>query len=302
MSKISVCGLVNMETSASVDSFPLEYRPIDYRFFGVSSNPGGVGYNLALAFGTLSDEVKLFSFCGDDASGRLIKAELQGHGIDTSNILAENKSTAQSVVLYDKEGRRSIICDLTDNQALHYPEDKFRKGADNSDIICLCNINFSESLFESAKATGALIASDVHCLSDINDGYNARFMSVAHILFLSNESILGKEVEFSKEIMEKYQNRIIVVGMGEKGALLRTSLDDVKVIPAVYTRPVVNTVGAGDSLFAAFLHFYAKTQDAERSLRYATYFASYKIGENGASKGFLSEEKLMEIIEKAGAL
>ncbi len=298
MSKISICGLVNMEVTVGVDSFPFEYRPIDYRFFGVSSNPGGVGYNLSLAFKALGDEVNLMSFCGDDPAGRLLKAELESKGILTDNILTKNKATAQSVVLYDKDGRRSILCDLTDNQELSYPVEKFEESAQNSDIICLCNINFSASLFEIAKKTDALIASDVHCLSDIDDEYNVRFMKVADILFLSNEGILGREAEFSAEIMEKYHNKIIVVGMGDKGALLRTSSEDKPtVIPAVYTRPVVNTVGAGDSLFAAFLHFYAKTKNAEEALRYSTYFASYKIGENGAAKGFLSEEKLLEFIK-----
>ena len=237
------------------------------------------------------------SFCADDPAGRLIKAELEAKGVSTDNILTENKATAQSVVLYDKEGKRSILCDLTDNQELSYPEDKFTASTENADIICLCNINFAASRIEDAKKAGALIATDVHCLSDINDEYNSRFMKAADIVFLSNEAIMGREAEFSADIMRKYNNKIVVVGMGKEGALLRTTPgEEPRHIPAVYTRPVVNTVGAGDSLFAAFLHFYAKTRDAEKSLVKAAYFASYKIGENGAAKGFLSEEKLLELV------
>ncbi|MDD6251331.1 MAG: carbohydrate kinase family protein [Oscillospiraceae bacterium] len=297
MSNISICGLVNMEVTVGIDSFPFEYRPIDYRFFGVASNPGGVGYNLSLAFKALGDEVNLMSFCADDPAGRLIKAELEAKGVSTDNILTENKATAQSVVLYDKEGKRSILCDLTDNQELSYPEDKFIASTENADIICLCNINYAASRIEDAKKTGALVATDVHCLSDINDEYNSRFMKAADIVFLSNEAIMGREAEFSADIMRKYNNKIVIVGMGKEGALLRTTPgEEPQHIPSVYTRPVVNTVGAGDSLFAAFLHFYAKTRDAEKSLVKAAYFASYKIGENGAAKGFLSEEKLLELI------
>ena len=86
--------------------------------------------------------------------------------------------------------------------------------------------------------------------------------------------------------------------MGNKGAMLydRTA-DRVCVVPAVYTREVVNTVGAGDSLYSAFIHFYVKTKDALDSLTKAVYFASYKIGENGASKGFLTEQELLSIIK-----
>ena len=63
-------------------------------------------------------------------------------------------------------------------------------------------------------------------------------------------------------------------------------------IPAVSIRPVVNTVGAGDALFSAFAHFYVKGNDPTEALSKATVFASYKIGESGASKGFLTEDAL----------
>lgn len=303
MSKIVVCGLVNMETSVSVEDFPLEYRPIDYRFFGISSTPSGVGLNLSASFSSLSDEVLLLSFCGEDPAGRLIKSEVESLGVSSQYILSKNKSTAQSVVLYDKSGRRSVICDLSDNQELSYDEKLFAKASAGADVICLTNINFSVSLFEAAKASGALIATDVHCLSDIYDEYNSRFMRVADILFLSNENIIGREEEFSSELMREYNPKIIVVGMGSKGALLRVRGEKKPLFQeAIFTRDVVNTVGAGDSLFSSFLHFYAKGRSAEESLKLATVFASWKIGESGGAKGFLSEDELLSLARNKGMI
>lgn len=303
MSKIVVCGLVNMETSVSVDSFPIEYRPIDYRFFGVNSSPSGVGLNLSSALSALGDEVCLMSFCGDDPAGRLVKGEVEARGVSSEYILIKNKSTAQSVVLYDKDGKRSVICDLADNQDLSYDEDVFKKGAKDAKILCLTNINYSVSLFDAAKKTGALIATDVHCLSDIHDEYNARFMKAADILFLSNENIIGKEEEFSLEIMNEYPAKIIVVGMGKKGSLMRVRGEEKPYYQqAVTTREVVNTVGAGDSLFSAFVHFYAKGKTPKEALALATVFASWKIGESGGAKGFLSEEELLTLSESKGMI
>lgn len=66
-------------------------------------------------------------------------------------------------------------------------------------------------------------------------------------------------------------------------------------VPAVRTRPVVNTSGAGDALFASFLHFYAQDRDARAALERAVVFASYKIGEDGAARGFLTEEELLAL-------
>lgn len=301
MSKIVVCGLVNVETSAYVESFPVEYRPIDYRNFAVNTNPAGVGLNISLALNTLGDDVALCSMCGNDLSGKLIKDYLLNNGISTDNILSKNKSTAQSVVLYDNSGRRYIICDLTDNQDLSYDENTFRSVLQGADLVALCNINFSASLIPVAKELNVPIATDVHCLWDVYDNYNARFMSAADILFLSNENILGREEDFVRELSKVYPPSVIVVGMGGNGALLYTRCDDTFThFPAVYTRPVINTVGAGDSLYSAFLHFYAQCNNPHLSLHRAMYFASYKIGESGASKGFLTEAELLKITEKSG--
>ncbi len=298
MSKILVCGLVNMETTASVDSFPIEYRPVDYRFFGVSSNPAGVALNISLALETLGDKVCLCSFTGDDCASDLIRHKLEAVGIGTEYVLKENKSTAQSVILYDKEGRRNIICDLADNQELSYDADVFRKALSGCDIACMCNINYSANLLEFAKDAGVTIATDVHCLSDIYDEYNARFMRKADILFLSNENFIGKEQEFVTSLVNVYNPSVIVVGMGNVGALLYTRKDNsFTFVPAVYTRQVVNTVGAGDSLFSSFVHFYAKSKNPLESLQKAVYFASYKIGENTAAKGFLTEEELLKLMK-----
>ena len=205
MSKVVVCGLVNMETTAPIDSFPLEYRPIDYKFFSVKSAPAGVGLNVSLALKKLGDEVSLCSFCGEDSAAKVIKSYLEDNGIDSSNILPRNKSTAQSVVLYDSKGKRYIICDLSDNQDISYDKSVFRSALCGADIACLCNINYSAELLSIAKEEGVLIATDVHCLSDVNDEYNARFMRCADILFLSNENIIGKEESFVKDILTLYK-------------------------------------------------------------------------------------------------
>lgn len=297
MSKIAVCGLVNMETSAPVESFPISYRPVDYKFFGINTSPSGVGLNVSLALKALGDEVVLCSLCGNDAPAQIIKSKLIEKGISTDNVLSRNKATAQSVVLFDSMGKRYIITDLTDNQEQTYDIDVFAEAVKDCRIACLCNINYAAPLVYVAKEAGVLIATDVHCLWNVDDEYNSRFMKAADILFMSNENIIGKEQEFILELSKKYPPQIIVVGMGEKGALLYTRKNnEFTFVPSVYTRPVVNTVGAGDSLYSAFIHFYAESGDALLSLKRAVYFASYKIGESGASKGFLTESELLRLM------
>lgn len=297
MSKILVCGLVNVETTVKIDKFPMEYCPIDYNFFGVNSNPSGVGLNLSLSFNTLSDEVKLLSMVGDDSAGTVVKDVLIKNGVSTSYLM-NTSHTAQSVVLYDNDGRRRIFCDLKDFQDKSYDEKIFADAASDCDMLCLCNINYSRNLLKIAKDMNKKIACDVHVLSDLNDEYNHDFISNADVLFLSNESIMSREEEFISQLKDKYDCSVIVCGMGDKGALMYVRADDRFYMQnAVKVRDIVNTVGAGDSLFSSFVHFYTKTGDPYNIIRYATVYASYKIGADGGAKGFISEEELIKLAD-----
>ena len=94
-------------------------------------------------------------------------------------------------------------------------------------------------------------------MSDIHDSYNKRFLQNADIIFLSDEKIQGNHEDLLLALRREYQNKIIVLGQGKKGAMILDSdLKKVFSIESVYTRPVVNTVGAGDALFSAFVHYY----------------------------------------------
>jgi ribokinase len=77
--------------------------------------------------------------------------------------------------------------------------------------------------------------------------------------------------------------------MGEKGALLAVREDHfIERFPAAQTRPIVNTIGAGDALFSAFLHCYAESGNPYQAIQKAIVFASYKIGARSAAEGFLN--------------
>lgn len=301
--KIFISGLINNETTVKVKGFPIEYFPIDYPFFGVNSAVSGVGYNLSKAFKTLGDEVSLTSFLGNDNEAEIISKTLYNDGISTSGIIKKLKKTPASVVLYDESGKRQIYCDLKDIQEqVIIPEKKINSEINNCDIAVMCNINFNRGLIKNAAEYNTKIATDVHVLGDINDEYNRDFMENADILFLSDENLPCEAEEFIKRLEDKYKNEIIVIGMGEKGAMLLDSYTQkITMLEAYKTDNVVNTVGAGDALFSSFLHFYAKEGDSITALKKAQIFAGIKIGYNGASKGFSKEKTIEDYFSKKSA-
>jgi ribokinase len=299
MKKILISGLTNIETTLQIKGFPLDYNPINYPFFGVNSRVSGVGYNLAKALKKLGSEIDYISLIGADLAGKSVKMTFEEEGLSTDYIIDSLEATPQSVILYDKEGKRQIHTDLKDIQDRVYPEEIFDKLVKEASILCLTNINFSRPFLKKGCELNKVIATDVHTIEDLNDEYNRDFMEYADILFMSDELLPMPPKQWVQKLWDEFGTEIIVIGLGSKGALLAIKEDDfIEVIPAVKTRGVVNTVGAGDSLFSCFVHCYNKEANPYKAIKKAIVFASYKIGATSASEGFLAEEELNQLYKK----
>lgn len=296
--KIFVSGLMNIETTVKIKSFPINYFPIDYPFFGVNSSVSGVGVNVGKALKKLNNDVKFTSMIGNDFEGDNVIKCLEEENIDSGLVKRILKETPSSAILYDDEGKRQIYCDLKDIQSAEYPVDeKIKNAIKECDIAIICNTNYNRNILKYVKSIKIPVATDVHVLNDIEDEYNKEFMENADILFLSDEQIEGDHEVFISKLKDRYRNlKIVVLGRGNKGAMMYTRNDDmIRVFPAVELGKVVNTVGAGDALFSAFVNYYSKGFTPIDAINRAQIFASYKIGFNGAANGFISEERVEEL-------
>ena len=65
---------------------------------------------------------------------------------------------------------------------------------------------------------------------------------------------------------------------------------------AVAPLGVVNTVGAGDALLSAFVHFWKNGYSDSQALKAAVTFAGLKISASGGSNGFVDEETLKKYL------
>ena len=150
------------------------------------------------------------------------------------------------MILYDRAGTRQINTDLKDIQEHAYPDRLYEQAMAECHLVALCNVNFSRPFIKKACQTGRMVATDIHAISSLDDEYNQDFMSNAHILFMSDELLPCSPEEWSREMHNRFGNEIIVIGLGSKGALLSIWQDRYMArLPAVYTRPVVNTIGSG---------------------------------------------------------
>ncbi|WP_420641243.1 carbohydrate kinase family protein [Candidatus Leptofilum sp.] len=297
MSKILVCGHTNIETTLAIEAFPIEYSPMRYPFFGIQTAVAGVGYNITKALTTLGSQVNFLTMVGDDFLGQQVRQQAEADTISSKYIVTRMPQTAQAVILYDKQGKRQGHTDLKDVQERPFPPELFQQALQGSDLAILCNVNYTRPFLAQAQQAGIPIATDVHTIADLDDDYNRDYMAAATILFMSDERLPLPPEQWAKKVQNKFGAEIVVIGLGTKGALLAVKADNFcERLPAVQTRPIVNTIGAGDSLFSSFNHFYRKSKNPYAALQKATLFASYKIGTEGAAAGFLTESELKQLV------
>ena len=212
MGKILVSGLVNLEMSVPVNSFPVDYSPITYLFNGISTAVSGVGYNVFCALESLGDSVRPCSVTGSDLAALVIARAFMEKKAETDFLFPVLDKTCTSCVLFDDQGRRRIFCDLSRVQEITLPENAFGSLVSGIEGVVLCNTNFNRGLLNYLCKKDLPVFTDVHVLSDVHDSYNSPFMKRADVLFLSHENVPGNHEDFLIRLYHEYRR-------GKKGNL-----------------------------------------------------------------------------------
>jgi sugar/nucleoside kinase (ribokinase family) len=299
MSRIVVAGLYTFEISLRIEGFPLPYYPVCFPFDGVTSVHAGVGLNVSVALARLGHAPRFTSLIGTDEAGARLRDAMPGFGLDPHWLIDSASATSQSVILVAPDGSRQIHCDLKSLQSQVYPAACVPELFDGAELAVLCNIGFARPLLDEARQRHVPIATDVHVLADFDDAYNRDFMAAADILFLSDERLPCSPQDAIAALRSRFDPHILVIGLGANGALLSERGQLPMHVPAVAPHGVVNTVGAGDALFSAFIDQHLRGLPALHALRNATRYAGIKISRSGATNGLLSAAEFASALAAA---
>ncbi|MEV8636040.1 carbohydrate kinase family protein [Streptosporangium sp. NPDC051023] len=272
-----VAGAVSFYMSVGVGEFPVRYAstsPPRWLATGVSGAAG----HIARILKTLGDDVRLCTVVGRDLPGAGIVAELGREGLLGPGVVEGSESSA-GVTLVGPDGRRMGFPHLTPVNEVAYPPDLLESSARGADLLVLTNAKFVRDLVGPAARLGIPIAVDVHLIADLDSAYNRPWLEAGQIVFCSHECLPDPPEVWVAKMFDRYPRcRLVGIGLGIRGALLGTREGTLIRVEAVTPRGVVNTTGAGDVLFATFLHFWRSTGDPVQALRTAVVYAGWKIG------------------------
>ncbi len=260
---------------------------------------GGAPFNVAAHFARHNNSASLISAVGNDELGKKVLKEAQNYRVETSFIQSIHDFETGKVEVRLKNGQPDytilepvawdfISLDSLQTRAIREVEwDCFCFGLlaqrnavsektlheifDNIDFgMVFFDINLRKNFFTQSKIEYSLQKCNILKLNvdEVN------FLS--SLLFYEN---LSRE-RFSELVSVKYNIDIVVVTMGEKGAML---YQNGEVFSAAAPKiEVTDAVGAGDSFSAAFLNEYLESENSKLALQKACELGAFVASKRGA--------------------
>jgi sugar/nucleoside kinase (ribokinase family) len=290
-SKFVVVGVTSLYMSVGVEEFPLRYAPTSKPVWMRAGVTGSAGH-IAKILRALGDEIRLCTLASHDPVGQMVRADLSSQGLLGRGVL-DRGSCSLGVVLVAPDGSRMGFPYLAGVSAIEYPVEVFHREAAGADLAVMTNARFVRPLIPLARQQGVPVAVDVHLISTIDDDYNRPWLEVADIVFCSHERLTCAPAEWIAQVFARYPGcQMVGVGSGPAGCLLGLRDGTLVQVAGLAPRGVVSTAGAGDSLFASFLHGWLATGNPVRALEAAVLYAGWKVGDTFPAASSLSEAEL----------
>ncbi len=293
MSKFLVAGVTQIETIVRVDKVPVSYVPLTSENGSIFTAVGGDAYNESLALKWLGDDVTFMSIVGRNQDLGIINPPDRKVTLSTEYIIPQMNETPTEVVFYDKNRKQQIFEDIKDLRENTYDMSMVTPLVNSCDMMVLANANFCRPFAIAASEHGKPIAVNIRNYNPEKEKYNTDFLKPAKVLYFSDDTLTEDPYAFIDRMASTYGTEVIILGQGSEGLIIYDKTKDIRAhYKTVKTNEVVNTIGAGNALFACFLHYYMETGDSVNAIKNALLFASYKIGFMGTSNGFMTTEQV----------
>lgn len=278
------------------------------RVSSVRLDAGGKGINVSKIVLSLGGKSKAIGFLGGRA-GKFIKNYLDEIGIENDFIVVKGETRTNLKIIDPLQRTNTDINEMGPeitaediNQMDHY----ISQSVDKESVIVFSGSvppNVNKDIYQKwiyqAKAKG------VKTILDADGELMRRGIEAGPYLIKPNihelERLLARKItsieetiECSKEIMQKYGIEIVVVSMGEKGALFLNK--EVTVFAQGIKVFVKSTVGAGDSMVAALAYAIDEGYVFEKAVTLAVAAGTANVMTYGTEPSNL--EVIMELEKK----
>jgi len=307
-----LCVVGEINPDLILYGIPAELKPeqealIDGFRLTLGSSSAIFAHNLA-AMGT---SVGIISKIGADPLGKIALERLSTGGVDVTHVVVSATGTPTGLtVILAHPGHRFILTYPGTMNELKYED------LDFDYILSARHLHLSSfflhrqlrpriaELFRQAKSKGLSTSLDTN--DDPENLWGDDLGEVLRVvdIFLPNEreaKLISRKVNLSEALAHLSQLcGTVVVKLGAKGAIARQGNND-WTCPAPRIK-TVDTVGAGDSFDAGYIHRFLAGASPQECLRYANVAGAFSTTREGGTEAFRDREALGRFLREVGRL
>lgn len=276
-------GLNATDTLIALDRFPSIGQKVEFQTVQVL--PGGQTASMVVACQTWGLNTRYVGKLGDDSAAAVHRAAFDRAGVETHILTAEHTASAQSIILVDGSGERTVLLKRDARLSLS-PEDLRREWIENARALHVDGFDTAAATCAArwARAAGMPVIAD---LDEIYDGVEELLPLIDHLIVSRDfpARLTGtRDLEKALQMMRSsYGSQITAATLGPDGVLAWDG-EGFHYLPA-YSVPVVDTTGAGDTFHAAYVYGLLQNWLLDRRLDFACAAAALNCTGTGARGG-----------------
>jgi sulfofructose kinase len=291
-------GLNATDTVIPLSTYPARGSKTEYTT--VSTLPGGQVATTVVACQYWGLRTRYIGKLGDDLAATLHR-EAFSHagrdtGVDARIIIVPGAPSAQSLILVDAQGERTVLIRRDERLALH-PADLDRDSIINARALHVDGYDTEAAILAATWAREA----NIPVIADLDELYPnvEALLSNVDYLIVSRDfpSRLTAEPDLEqalRKMQRRYSCRLAAATLGQEGVL---AFDGHRLLhtPA-FCVPVVDTTGAGDIFHAGFIYALLADWPLDRQLEFACAAAALNCTAVGARGGIHSLDDIANLI------
>jgi ribokinase len=278
---LTVVGSINLDLVATGDKLPAPGETVTGASF--AQHPGGKGANQALAARRLGADVSMVARTGSDANRDAALALLEADGVDLSGVSRDDEyATGVALIAVDKDGENQIVVASGANGVLSPEVINFTGRPDA--ILCQLEVPVS-CVMAAARAGTDLFAVNLAPALPVPVG----LLEEADLLIVNQG-----EADFYGESLHRGRG-MVALTLGGQGSVLYQGGKEIARAP-VFTVPVIDTTGAGDTFSAALVVALAGGQAPGDALRFASAASALAVTTAGAQPGLPRREAVEALL------
>lgn len=281
--QITVVGHYGMSLLMDVKCFPVIGETVEG--IGLETEPGGKGYNQAIAASRLGANVNFITAVGDDDFGGNCEKDLILEGVAGRYIMTfKGKKTACAFVINsaDKQSEVYVYPGAIRNVTPEYIR-KYEAVIRDSSLLLLQNEISSEALCEVVKIAADAGIEIIYNPAPAREMPKEIFKNITCITPNETEAAILAGLDPDKELdtdaaLEALHGlgvKNVIITLGSKGSLV--SANGQKYLISPLKVPVISTTGAGDAYNAALAVYYLNSHDLLAAAQYASIASGLQV-------------------------